>query len=109
VTTPKRTKPKVRLMQLYEYGLADEVLDTQYGHISRKAWLQKEKQRIERDKSRVAEIVYLSNAVGLFVNKVADYYITKNEEHKRPITFKEMEAAEVKIRLLALQLDQVTV
>ena len=58
------------MIQLYHYGFPTDNISTQYGKIAYFEWLQRERDRIEKDKSRKAEIVYWGNKVALFVNEV---------------------------------------
>ncbi len=55
---------------LYDFNYSINPIDTQYGNITHLEWLQKEKERIERDKSRRAEIIHRGATCCLKVNAV---------------------------------------
>lgn len=58
------------LVQLYEWSSPTEMLNTQYGWGTVREWLAHEKNRIERDPSRFAEVVKHNCFLSLFVNPV---------------------------------------
>lgn len=62
---------KMKIIQLYHWGLRNEKIDTQYGEITYYEWLEKEKERITKDKSRFAEIREHGKKYALFVNDVS--------------------------------------
>jgi len=106
MATPRRRKPV--MMQLYGNAPVDEEIVSQYGRIPYLRWLELERQRIEGGEGRVAEVVKSKDGkvAGLRVNKVADSYTTKGEQHKRPPNFR---GATARIRLRAMEIDGVTV
>lgn len=58
-------------MELYRYNDPTAIIDTQYGTIPYLKWLEKEKERIEKDPTRTAEIVTAKGGeVALFANVV---------------------------------------
>ena len=62
---------KSALEQLYLFNEPDVMIDTQYGNIPYLHWLEKEKKRIEKDPTRIAEIVTAKNGeVALFANLI---------------------------------------
>ena len=59
------------LFQLYEFSSEDELIQTQWGELPIRAWLEREKGRIEQNPLRRAAVVRLnhnSNMLALFVN-----------------------------------------
>ena len=61
-----------RMTQLYVWSSPTEMIDCQYGRISIKEWLGKEKERINADPTRTAEIRKQGKRIGLFVDKVCE-------------------------------------
>jgi hypothetical protein len=59
-------------LQLYRYNDPTAIIDTQYGTITYLRWLEKEKERIEKDSTRTAEIVTATKGgeVALFANVI---------------------------------------
>ena len=60
----------VSLMQLTDWSPSNEMIDTQYGRITIKEWLDKEKERITSDSTRRAEIFSRGNYLALYVDGV---------------------------------------
>lgn len=61
-----------RLEQLYSYRKPNSMIDSQYGKIPYYEWLAREKERIEKDPTRIVELrTIVSGRVALFVNLVA--------------------------------------
>lgn len=63
------------LVQLFKYSHKNSKIKSQYGVVSIAEWLQKEKERIENDSSRIAEITKSRNGMmTLFVNPVVSRF-----------------------------------
>ena len=58
------------MIELYKPNLDDKIINAQYGDIPYLEWLMKEKERIEKDPKRKAEIFFKKNKSSLFVNEV---------------------------------------
>lgn len=54
------------MVRLYKWSRLNEVIDTQYGRITVKEWLEREKDRITSDPSRQAE-VRISGGIGTLI------------------------------------------
>ena len=65
-------KKKAKRVQHTEWADPCEMVDTEYGMICMKRWLEKEKERIEKAKGRKAEIKSYGKKgrLALFVNEV---------------------------------------
>ena len=61
----------MEMMELYEWRPKTHIMDTQYGMINYLDWVNKEKQRIEKDPGRVANIKTFGEICTLEVNRVA--------------------------------------
>lgn len=62
---------KMKMIQLTHWLDPDKEFDSQYGRIKSFEWLLREKNRIDGDISRFAEIRIKNGKSALFVNKVA--------------------------------------
>lgn len=62
----------MEMMELYEWRPKAHIMDTQYGTINYLDWVNKEKQRIEKDPDRVANVLTSSGRCTLEVNRVAE-------------------------------------
>lgn len=60
------------LMQLYSWSNADDMIQSQYGHIKIKEWLEREQARIAADASRQAVVVTHGHRMTLYVNDTAN-------------------------------------
>jgi hypothetical protein len=59
------------MLILYRYNDPSVMIDTQYGVVTYLKWLEKEKERIEKDPTRTAEIVTAKGGeVALFANLI---------------------------------------
>ena len=58
----------MKTIQLTAFNDPKTAIDSQYGQIPYLSWLEKEKERIERDPTRMAEIKTNKGRVALFVN-----------------------------------------
>ena len=61
----------MKMMQLYEWSDDDEIIESQYGTITCREWIEHEFNRIVSDTNRVAEVREKGHKVTLFVNQVA--------------------------------------
>ena len=58
------------MIKLYGNAPNSNIINTQYGDISYLDWLSKEKNRIEKDPKREAQIRNIGNSCSLYVNEV---------------------------------------
>ena len=60
----------MKLIQLTVFNDPKKAIESQYGEIPYLSWLEKEKERVERDPTRKAEIKTNKGRVALFANIV---------------------------------------
>lgn len=60
----------MKLIQITVFNDPKKAIDSQYGQIPYLSWLGKEKERIERDPTRITEIKTNKGRVALFGNPV---------------------------------------
>lgn len=67
-----RHEEKNGMMCLYEWENIKELIDTNYGVITVEKWMELEKKRLIKDKTRTAHVVYNTNKTkcSLLVNRV---------------------------------------
>ena len=72
------------MIRLYGPSLANGYIETQYGLITFCDWMNKEKERIEKNRERKAEIIIKGFTVSLWVNEVKGCKCTDcvNDERK---------------------------
>lgn len=68
----------MQMSQLYNWSDPNEKVDTQWGIITVREWLDKEANRINSDPKRRAEVLKKAGKLALFVDKVAKTSKVKN-------------------------------
>jgi len=74
----KKTEEKIKkngmvLTELLMYNDPDILIETQYGNLPYIRWLEKEKERIDADPTRVTEIIFAKDGeVALFANEIKE-------------------------------------
>ncbi len=70
MATPQEAQA-LNLVQLYQWGNADDMIQSQYGHVKISEWIQREQTRIAKDPTRQAIAVTHGHQMTLFVDDVS--------------------------------------